>query len=244
MMKIPSLVCIVLFIVGCQKEMVNPVKGNIIEAVYGLGIIRSEKNYHAKAAIVNSVARFYVVEGHDVKKNDPLFVTDQGAIHRAPFDGKVTDIPVTVSENLFPQSLILSLVDLKNLYLEVSLEQQAVLRLKQGLSAEISFEFFRNQKLIGNISSIYPKNDQFVAKVLLEKWPHGVLPGMSADVAFEVASKQNVTLIPTNAIANGHIVVKRNNQKLKLKVQIGIADEEKTEIISPELFSSDEILIP
>lgn len=38
----------------------NPVKGNIVEAVYGLGIIRSENTYHAKAAIVNSVEKFYV----------------------------------------------------------------------------------------------------------------------------------------------------------------------------------------
>jgi hypothetical protein len=83
-----------------------------------------------------------------------------------------------------------------------------------------------------------------VAKVMLNEWPPGVLPGMSADVAFEVARKQNVLLIPTKAIANGHVLIKRNDKKQKLKVQMGLADETKTEILSPELSPSDEIILP
>ncbi len=243
-MKNIILFLLIFLTTSCQKNTVKPVKGDIVEAVYGLGIIRSEYTYHAKAAIVNSVKKFFVTEGQDVKKGDLLFITDQDTIIRAPFDGKITEIPVTVSENLFPQSVILTLVDLKNLYLEVSLEQHAAMRLRKGIKAEITFEFFRNQKLFGEISSIYPKNDQFVAKVLLDRWPDAILPGMSADVAFDVARKQDVTLIPTNAIANGHIVINRNKKEQKIKVQIGISDEEKTEILSPELFETDEILIP
>lgn len=239
-----KLLFLLLFIVACQKDTVKPIKGDIVEAVYGLGIIRSEYTYHAKAAILNSVKTFFVTEGQNVKKGDTLFVTDQGTVITAPFDGKITDIPITVGENLFPQSVILTLVNLQNLYLEVSLEQHAAMKLREGVRAEVTFEFFRNNKLLGKISSIYPKNDQFVAKVLLDQWPPGVLPGMSADVAFDVARKQNVTLIPTKTIANGHIVIKRNNKKHKIKVEIGITDEEKTEIISPELFETDEILIP
>lgn len=243
-MKILYSILCVFLILGCQKESVNPIKGDIVEAVYGLGIIRSEYTYHAKAAIVNSVEKFFVTEGQDVKKGQTLFLTDQGTTIKAPFDGKITDIPITVSENLFPQSVILTLVDLQNLYLEVSLEQQAAMRLRTGVKAEITFEFFRNKKLFGEISSIYPKNDQFVAKVILDEWPPGILPGMSADVAFDVARKKAVTLIPTKAIANGHVVIKRDNKKHKIKVQIGISDEEKSEILSPELFPTDEILIP
>jgi len=239
-----NLLLLIFFVVACRKETVNPTKGNIVEAVYGLGIIKSEKTYHAKAAILSSIEMFFVSEGQDVKRGDKLFITDQGAIDRAPFDGKITDIPVTIGENLFTQSLILSLVNLQNLYLEVSLEQQSAMRLRKGIKAEITFEFFRNNKLSGHISSIYPKNDQFVAKVLLTEWPPGVLPGMSADVAFEVARKQNVILVPSRAIANGHIVIQRNTKRKKIKVQIGLADEEKTEIISPELFTSDEIIYP
>ena len=237
-------VLILFLLFSCQKDTVHPVKGDVIEAVYGLGIIKSENNYHAKAAILSSVKEFYVTEGQDVSKGQKLFLTDQGSIYSAPFGGKITDIPVTISENLFPQTLILSLVDLSQLYLEVSLEQQGAMKLAKGMKAEISFEFFRNKKLVGTILTIYPKEDQFIAKVLIEKWPEGVLPGMSADVAFEVAKKVNVVLIPVKAVANGHIVVIKNKKKEKLPVQLGLVDQEKAEVLTPSLSIEDEIILP
>lgn len=230
--------------ISCQKVTVQPERGEIIEAVYGLGIIKSENNYNARAAILSSVKEFYVTEGQDVKRGEKLFLTDQGSIITAPFSGRITERLVPINENLFPQSIILKLVDLKNIYLEVSLEQQGAMKLSKGMKAEISFEFFRNQKISGTISTIYPKNDQFIAKVLLENWPKGVLPGMSADVAFEVERKSNVILIPVKAISNGNIVIKRNNKKQKISVQVGLIDQEKAEIISPELKPEDEIILP
>ena len=231
-------------LMSCQNKTVHPTKGEVVESVYGLGIIQSEYNYHAKAAIISSVKEFYVLEGQDVTKGQKLFLTDQGSIYSAPFSGKITEIPVVTSENLFPQTLILSLVDLKNIYLEVSLEQQAAMKLSAGMKAEISFEFFRNKKLSGRISTIYPKNQQFIAKVLLDEWPKGVLPGMSADVAFEVARKNDVILIPVKAVANGHIVIKRKNKKEKVAVQLGLVDQENAEILSPIISTDDEIILP
>jgi macrolide-specific efflux system membrane fusion protein len=235
---------LLLIMIGCNRQTTHPTRGEIVEAVYGLGIIKSDKTYHAKAAIVSSVAEFYVTEGQDVQKGQKLFITDQSALYRAPFTGKITDIPVTIGENLFPQTLILSLIDLRNLYLEVSLEQQAAMRLRKGMEAEITFEFFRNKKLRGKISSIYPKNDQFVARVLLDKWPAEVLPGMSADVAFNIARKKNTVLVPTKAIANGHIVIKRKGTSMKIKIDVGLSDENLTEVLSPELFPNDEVILP
>ena len=229
---------------SCNHQTIHPTRGEVVEAVYGLGIIKSENNYEAKAAILSSVKEFFVTEGQDVVKGQKLFLTDQGSIYHAPFSGKITDIPIPVSENLFPQTVILSLIDLNHLYLEVSLEQQGAMKLSQGIKAEISFEFFRNKKLIGTISTIYPKNDQFIAKVMVDEWPQGVLPGMSADVAFEVARKKNVTLIPVKAVANGHILILRNKKKEKMMVQLGLIDQEKAEVLSPPLNSSDEIILP
>jgi membrane fusion protein, macrolide-specific efflux system len=235
---------LLILLTSCQKSSVHPFKGEVVEAVYGLGIIKSENNYEAKAAILSSVKEYYVTEGQDVEKGQKLLLTDQGSVYVAPFSGKVTDRPIPISENLFPQTVILSMVDLNHLYLEVSLEQQGAMKLSKGMRAEISFEFFRDNKLQGTISTIYPKNDQFIAKVLIDEWPKGVLPGMSADVAFEVDRKQNVILIPVKAIANGNIVIKRNGKKEKVKVKIGLVDQEKAEVLSPTLTIEDEIILP
>jgi multidrug efflux pump subunit AcrA (membrane-fusion protein) len=235
---------LIIMLFSCQKNTIHPIKGEIVEAVYGLGIIKSENSYNARAAILSSIKEFYVTEGQDVMKGQKLFLTDQGSLTTAPFAGRITDRLVPINENLFPQSVILKLVDLNHLYLEVSLEQQGAMKLSRGMNAEISFEFFRNKKIAGTISTIYPKNDQFIAKVLIDKWPKGVLPGMSADVAFEVERKKNATLIPVKAISNGHIVVLKKNKKVKIPVQVGLLDQESAEIISPDFSPGDEIILP
>lgn len=236
---------ILLFIfVACNTQTLHPERGNIVEAVYGLGIIKSEKNFNARAAIVSSIKEFYVTEGQDVGKGQKLFLTDQGSLISAPFAGRITERPITVAETLFPQTIILKLVDLADVYLEVSLEQQGAMKLSKGMEAEISFEFFRNQKIKGTLATIYPKNDQFVAKVIAKEWPAGILPGMSADVAFKVASKENVLLVPLKAVANGSIVIKRQGKKQKLPVKLGLMDSEKAELLEPELGINDEIIMP
>ena len=108
---------LIFLLISCQNKKIHPSKGDVIEAVYGLGIIKSENNYNARAAILSSVKEFYVTEGQEVTKGQKLFLTDQGSVYAAPFSGKVTSIPVPVGENLFPQTVILSLIDLNHLYL-------------------------------------------------------------------------------------------------------------------------------
>ena len=229
---------------ACQKKTVFPIKGDIVEAVYGLGTVESELKFVAKSAITNYVREFFVTEGEDVKKGQKLYSTDQGAIINSPFDGRVSEILVSTNENLFPQTKILTVFNLEKLYITVSLEQQAIMRIRPKLIAEVSFEFFRNKKLQGSITSIYPTENQFMAKVELPKWPEGVLPGMTADVAIEIGKKKDVTLVPTRAIVNGHIIFKRDGKKNKLPVELGLVDLENVEVVTPELKLSDEIILP
>lgn len=235
---------LLLILSSCKKEVTTPIRGNIVEAVYGLGTVKSEENFSAKVAVTSSVTEYYVSEGQDIKKGQKLLKTDQGAIIYSPFNGRVTDIPFSIKENIFPQTTILSVANLKKLYLTVSLEQQAIMRIRPNLNAEVSFEFFRNKKIPGKITSIFTAADQFIAKVELQNWPDGVLPGMTADVAIEIAQKKDALLVPTSAIVNGSVILKRNGKKIKLPVQIGLADLEMTEILSPQLELNDELIIP
>lgn len=243
MLKI-FLICILSLTFSCKKQAVTPIRGDIVEAVYGLGTVKSEENFSAKAAVTSSVDEFFVSEGQDIKKGQKLLRTDQGALIRSPFNGRVADIPYSIKENIFPQTTILSVVNLKKLYLTVSLEQQAIMRIRPNLNAEVSFEFFRNKKLPGKITSIFTASDQFIAKVELLEWPEGVLPGMTADVAIEIARKKDALLVPTPSIVNGHIIIKRHGKKLKLPVQVGLSDLEKTEILTPKLELDDELILP
>ena len=230
---------------SCQKNYtVHPRNGTIVEAVYGLGTVQSDNVFHAKAAIISFVKEFYVKEGQDVTKGERLFLLDGEVLIKSPISGRVTEIPVTIRENVFPQTTILTVVDLKNIFLSVSLDQEAALRLKKGMKAEATFEFFRNEKLIGEVESLYSQDDQFIAKVRFPKWPQGILTGMTADVSFEISRKDGAILIPTKAISNGFVTIKRDGKKMKVKVNVGLKDEDQTEIIGTDLNVDDEVLTP
>lgn len=242
-MKQFLILSILLLVFSCQKKIITPIKGDIVEAVYGLGTVKSEEYFSAKVAVISSVVEYYVSEGQDIQKGQKLLKTDEGITIFSPFSGRVADIPFSVKENIFPQTTILSVMNLKTLYLSVSLEQQAIMRIRPNLNAEVSFEFFRNKKLQGKIASIYPTSDEFIAKVELLQWPDGVLPGMTADVAIEIARKKDALLVPTRAIVNGSITIKRNGKKMKFPVDVGLTDLEQTEILSPKLELDDELIL-
>jgi membrane fusion protein, macrolide-specific efflux system len=236
---------LVISVSSCQKkEAIYPSKGTIVEAVYGLGTVESDNVFHAKAAMVTFVEEFFVKEGQDVKKGDKLYSLQGGTMIKSPLEGRVTSIPVTIRENLFPQTIILTVIDLKNIFLSVSLDQEAALRIKNGMKSEATFEFFRNSKLLGAVESIYSQDDQFIAKVRFENWPQGILTGMTADVSFEIDRKEDALLVPTQAIVNGFLTIKREKKKNKMKVEIGLKDEEKAEILSPEIGLTDEVVMP
>ncbi len=234
----------VLAFVSCKEKTVHPTKGEIVEAVYGLGTVESEEIYQAKFGIPIAVKEFFVSEGEDVKKGQKLFQIDQGILFQSPISGRVTDIPANVKENVSAQALVLTVTNLEKLYLSVALEQQAAMKLKKGLKTEISFEFFRNKKLGGVIDSYYPKNNEFIAKVKFTEHPEGVLPGMTADVAFEIARKPDAILVPSKAVSNGHISILKNGKKEHVQVKIGLADLEQIEILEPQLSVEDEIVVP
>jgi macrolide-specific efflux system membrane fusion protein len=244
LLAFPAILFLALFMTYCRQNTLHPTRGEIVEAVYGLGTVETEQLYLARFGIQVAVNEFYVKEGQDVGKDQKLFRTDQEVVFRSPISGRVTDISFYLKENIPPQATLLTVTNLDKLYLSVALEQQAAMRLRRGMKTEISFEFFRNNKIMGTIESFYPKNSEFIAKVSWDKPPAGILPGMTADVAIEVDRKQDALLVPTKAIANGHIILLRNGKKQRIPVKLGLVDLERAEVLDPSLTPEDEIVMP
>jgi len=89
----------------------------------------------SSAGVLNAL---YVKEGDTVKKGDPLIKIDD-SVFPAPFDGTVTFLPYKIGEIVYPQSSALSLVDLRDRYLVVSLD-----RFWRGICFESSLWLFRS----------------------------------------------------------------------------------------------------
>lgn len=230
------------FKLNAQQELVKPTKGKVVESIYGLGTVSADEIFNVRLAISATIGELFVKEGDVVKKNDRL-VRIENNIFKAPIDGTITRVAFKHGELVSPQMTVLTLTNLNKLFLEVNLEQQSILRIKPGQEVNVSFETLRSEKFIGKVKTIYPRENQFIVRIELSKWPNGVLPGMTADVAILVGQKENVLLIPIKSISSGMVTLFRNGKREKVKVQLGVIDGERAEVTSDNIAETDDLLI-
>lgn len=214
-------------------------KGSIVQAVYGLGTVTARHSYTLKAGIVDGITKLYVTEGQAVKKGQALLKTETE--FRAPFSGTITSLPYKLGEVVFPQNTILTLTDLSDMYIIVSLEQEAALLVKKGQHVIVSFETIRNSRFKGEVTSIFSNANQFLVRVEGIKFPPNILPGMTGDVAIEISKKENALLIPIRAITGGTQVTLKNKQTQQ--ITLGLIDGETAEVLTG-LRENDSLILP
>lgn len=225
-----------------SAPLVSPTRGSVVEAVYGLGTVTPERTFRQTFGVSLPLLQSYVTEGQEVKQGSPLVKTENG-ISKAPFDGTVTSIPFKEGELIPPQTPVVTMISNSRPYIEVSLEQQAALRVRKDQRATLSFETLRGETFQGKVRTLFPKDGQFLVRIDIEKLPAGVMVGMTADTAIEVGRKQDALLVPLSAISAGKVVVLRDGTKRKVDVTVGIVDGEKAEITAGDLKPQDQIIV-
>ncbi|MFZ4403095.1 MAG: efflux RND transporter periplasmic adaptor subunit [Pseudobdellovibrionaceae bacterium] len=224
-----------------RQEKIKPKQGDVVESIYGLGTVTTDKIFHVRAGMTLSVQKLFVKEGDAVQSKDPLVKLDEHTM-TSTIEGTVTNVSYKEGELVPPQMTVVTVTNLQHLFLEVSLEQQSILRIKKDQDVFISFESLRNEKYQGQVYSIYPRDNQFIVRIELKNWPTGVLPGMTADVAILVGKKNNVLLLPLRSIVAGQVIRIRNGKKEKIPIKLGVIDGEWGEVTSENILSDDELL--
>lgn len=224
-----------------NSETLKPKRGDIVESIYGLGTVTADKTYHLRTGMALSIQKIYVREGDLVQPGDAL-VNIEGRTLRSPIEGTATSIAYKDGELVTPQSAILTITNLEHLNLEVSLEQQSILRVKRQQNVYVSFESLRSERYEGVVASVYPRDNQFIVRIELKSWPPGVLPGMTADVAIMVGKKADALLIPLRSIVGGQVTRIRDGKKERVQIKLGVVDGEWAELISNNINESDELV--
>lgn len=219
-------------------------KGSIIESVYGIGTVTAMKSFQVKPGVTNTIHELYVEEGSRVQKGQKLLSLDGANPVAAPFDGTITYLPFKIGENIFAQSVVLTLVDLSDRYVVVSLEQRGALRVNAGQKARISFDSMRGDSFEGVVQSVYSNDNNFFVRINVSGLPRQILPGMTADVAIGIVEHQDVLLAPVAAINQGMVSVQRDGgSPLTIEVKTGIVDGAMAEIVSGDLRAGDRLWI-
>jgi multidrug efflux pump subunit AcrA (membrane-fusion protein) len=217
-----------------KEEMATTpvIKGSIMESVYGIGTVMAKQSFQMKSGVASTIQKLYVREGDFVKRGSPLIDLADTTLISAPFSGTVTWLPFKIGEVVFPQSEILSLVDLRSRYLVVSLEQKGALKVRSRQIARISFDSMREDSFPGRVEAIYSQGNNFLVRIGVDNLPPQILPGMTGDVAINIREKRDVLLVPTYAIREGKVTLDRGEKKPEtIDVTIGLVDGEKAQVV-------------
>lgn len=222
----------------------QPIKqGPIVEAIYGLGTVTSDKIYHLKVGVPSHVKKLYVHEGDEVQAGQALVELNSMPIFKANFAGTITSLSLHANETVSPQSEVLTLMDLTDCYVRVSLEQEAAVKIHKGQSVKLSFSGLPNQSFDGVVTSVYPKDQESFAKITVNNLPKSILPDMSSDVAIILDKKENAILIPMQAVQNSIVTIKRQGKTQKVTVQLGSINDDYAEVLSDNIKINDEVLV-
>lgn len=219
-------------------------RGTITQSIYGIGTVTASKSFSVKTGVTSTIKQIFVKEGDTVSAGQPLVELDQGARFTAPFSGTITTLPTKVGETVFQQSAILTLTDLSDRYLLVSLDQKGAVHVRPGQIAKISFESLRDTTFEGTVQSIYSNESNFLVRINIKTLPKEILPGMTADVAISISEKENVLLVPVAAILNGAVKVKTGHKKpVVVPITLGLVDSTMAEVASGNLHEGDRLLL-
>ncbi len=238
------LLVLIRLIAGGNSPHVKPRTGPIVEAIYALGTVKSDSVYTLKMGIPATIRRLSVSEGQAIAKGAPLAMTESGASFYAPFPGTVTRLHCEEGEVVITGQPVLTMMDLGRTYIQVSLDQNAALRVRRGQKAELSVETMRGTRLTGSVESIYPSAGQFLARIGVAKMPAEVLPDMTADVAIEVARREEALLVPLAAVKDGMVSLRREGKTLQVKPVLGAIDGAWAEVTDGSVKPADDILMP
>jgi HlyD family secretion protein len=194
----------------------------------------------------------------------------------SPIDGNVIELSREVGERVrgsdFSEDVVMTIAALSAMEVKFEVGEHEVVHLKPGQPAEVTMDALEGQTFQGAVVEIAQKAliknpgteaevTSFPVTVALDSRPPGVLPGMSAEVRISAETRNDVVLVPiqavtvrsertlpdfkepvegggltakrrTESLAKVVFVVDANNKARVRRVQTGIASDTELEILS------------
>lgn len=175
----------------------------------------------------------------------------QNAIITAPIDGTVANLSSKVGTHIRASSnadttnagsTVLVLGDFSQLAVTTTVNEVDITKIKAGQKATITIDAFPDKTFVGTIESVDSIGTSssgvvtYTALIAFESAPNTILAGMTASATIQTQRHDAVLVVPNSAIitSNGQTLARiiRNGEMTMTPVEIGIASDTSTEIIS------------
>jgi len=175
---------------------------------------------------------------------------------RAPVDGEITNITKKTGEVFQAMGTysFISLLPDAPFHIEVDIYEEDIVKIKIGNPVDISLIAYPDKVFKGRVIFIDPAEkikDEVVyyrVKIAFDEIPQGIKPGMSADLKIKTASKQNVLVVPEQALEkkNGKAIVKvfEDGKVKEEEIEIGLLSSDGQQEVVSGLKEGEKIVLP
>jgi len=164
----------------------------------------------------------------------------------APITGVVVKRSVDVGQSIIGGSgtggtLVITLAQVDPLYAAVNVDEADIAGVRAGMPVRLTADALPNAVIRGKVdrvaavAQVVQNVTQFAVTVVLQEPPPGVRLGMTVDADFVTARRDNVLLVPRQAVKEGKsptVTVIVGGELETRAVQTGLSDGRMVEIIS------------
>jgi HlyD family secretion protein len=167
----------------------------------------------------------------------------------SPISGVVAAKDVEVGQMAGGQSGSVTVIDSTTVTAEITVPDKMLGRLQVGQSIPVVVSALENKEMPGVIETISPeansKDNSYIVKIKVDNANGEIKSGMFAKVSLQAESKDNVLIVPNQAIKieNGvnYIYTVENGKIKKVSVNTGISNNKFTEV-SGNIKENDDII--
>lgn len=207
-----------------------------IKSLYDQGAV-------SKQAMDDAATALQVAE-NDVKSAAAAVESAKNALGNAtvtsPISGYVHDRNVIIGQVIAGGQTLMYIGDISSVYATVSVPQEELAKIKEGLAADISVDAYKNQIFNGTVSVINPSVDissrVFQVKIKISNNDAQLKPGMFTKVQIKIGKPKKVIAVPMNAVVGSQglyfAFVADGDKVIRRQIEIGEIMGQSVEIKS------------
>ncbi len=238
-----------------KKFSVRPAPGVIVNKVdetiffksietFGTAIARNSKTYRVKE---NDIVGNFNIDERFVKKGEIIVALKDNQNIVAEFSGKLGKREIAQGV-LGSDSLIITLDDIKNIFIDIKIPENYVSVIKKGLKAEISSSAFKGNfsgKINSVSSRIDPSTRSILARVIVKNNNFQIIPGQLMTVKI-IYDEEKELGVPESAVTiqgnTSFVYIVEDNIAKKRNIEIGKRNFGKVSVVSG-LTKDEEVVI-
>jgi HlyD family secretion protein len=171
----------------------------------------------------------------------------------SPFSGKVTDVNIKPGDIVSSGTPAFNIDDFSSVYVDLQVAEVDLNKIKVGQAATLTFDAVPNQQYTGTVTEIGIDGTSsqgvvnYPVTVQITNPDAAIKPGMTAAVSIAVAQKDNVLLVPNQAIrvsgGQRSVVVLFEGQQIPVQVTVGLTNDTMSEVTGGQLKEGDTVVI-